>query len=99
MAKSYSTLIDLGVVGDQAVTAYYSITKARRATYLEPGEPETVSILSVTWDGHEILHYLPDYKIDDIKSEISESASEEAACAAEMRADAIREERLFKDAA
>ena len=90
--SALSTTLDLGVLGERQVTVFYHVGKGFRGTYFEPPEPPVVTIMSVVMSGIDIADMLPEWMIGDIKDECIAEHGNQAAYAAESRADAMREE-------
>lgn len=75
----------------------FTATPYRPATRWEPAEGGTVEVEDVFLNGTCVTKLLSDWTMQQIQDQLEavDHASEEAACAAEARADAKRDEELL----
>lgn len=93
----FTNYIDLGELGEHLADVEASCYRPARVAEDDYPEVEiTKCVITLAGVQVDIASILSDNLIDRLKFEASEWAAEASACAAEERADALREERLLR---
>lgn len=90
-------------INDVDMDVEYSGTEYRPATWNDPAEGGEVEIEAVLLDGKDVTELLADWVLDRIREKLEEELQDDLreakACAGEDRAEALREERMMREAA
>ena len=83
MSFQVTHTLDLGVLGEAEVTVEYDYSPGRPGKmYLRngdpgyPPEPALVDIISILWDGHNLIKIIPQSALSDIQDTILSNHSE-----------------------
>lgn len=95
----FTTILDLGAIGEQEVTVKYDYTAGIRGSFNEPDCREEVEITEVTFRSLDIRADLSKDDIDDLEQQAFDDIAAEKEQADEYRAEARYEEMMLMEAA